>query len=160
MLKADNITPLKKEILNLKNANMELSQQEIADELNCSQRYVSEVLQTYGLDKEATSNFHKNRVTILRGLQAKILSNITDDDIQKASLQQKVTAVGIIHDKERELEGFGREVMPMVVINKVTVEGNRDRPEIIEVQSVVNNTQDASIIPQKNKPLEIVEENS
>ena len=79
---------------------------------------------------------------------------------QKASLQQKVTAVGIIHDKERELEGFGRETMPMVVINKITVEGNRDKGEIIDVQSVVNSTQEDSIIQQKNKPLEMIEENS
>jgi glutaredoxin len=158
--KADNITPLKRDILNLKTSKMELSQQEIADQLSCSQRYVSEVLKSYGLDREATSNYHRNRVAILRGLQAKILSNISDEDIQKASLQQKVTAVGIIHDKERELEGFGRETMPMVVINKITVEGNRDRSEIIDVQSVVNSTQEASIIQQKNKPLEMIEENS
>jgi hypothetical protein len=136
VLNAENITPLKKEILNLKNSNIELSQQEIADELECSQRYVSEVLQTYGLDREATNNYQKNRVAILRGLQARILSSITSADIQKASLQQKVTAVGIIHDKERELEGFGREAMPMVVINSLTVnpvEGKQAASPVIDV---------------------------
>jgi hypothetical protein len=160
MLNAENITPTKAEIVKIKTNNPLATNQSIADQVDCDPSYVSQVLQTYGLTREMISTYQKNRVSILRGLQAKILSNITDEDIQKASLQQKVTAVGIIHDKERELEGFGRETMPMVVINKITVEGNQDRSEIIDVQSVVNSTQEASIIQQKNKPLEMIEENS
>jgi glutaredoxin len=160
MLNAENITPTKQQIVAIKSRNPLATNHQIAEDANCSPQYVSKVLQDYGLTREIISNYKRNRVSILQGLQARILSKISDEDIQKASLQQKVTAVGIIHDKERELEGFGRETMPMVVINKITVEGNQDRSEIIDVQSVVNSTQEASIIQQKNKPLEMIDENS
>jgi hypothetical protein len=138
VLNAKNITPIKADIVKIKTNNPLATNRAIADQVDCDPSYVSMVLQDYGLTREIISNYQRNRVSILRGLQAKILSKITDEDIQKASLQQKVTAVGIMHDKERELEGFGREAMPMVVINSLNVhpvEGSSNAGQIIDVNN-------------------------
>jgi hypothetical protein len=38
---------------------------------------------------------------VLAGLQDRLLSSITDEDIKRASLLQRITAMGVIYDKER-----------------------------------------------------------
>ena len=52
-------------------------------------------------DNALTREFTAKRAAILQGLQANILDSIQDEDVKAASLLQRVTAVGILHDKER-----------------------------------------------------------
>ena len=138
LLTQGRLTPKKQKILDLKTLNPEANSSEIARQANADVSYTIDVLKRYGLLKQNIDDFTTNRVSILRGLQSRILSSISQEDIQKASLQQKVTAVGIIHDKERELEGFGREAMPMVIINKIQVgqvEATGKQGEIIDLNN-------------------------
>ncbi len=74
---------------------------EIAESLNTSIQHVCQTLERYGIDHKATESFRKHRAEILAGLQSKILESVDLEDIKEASLLQRVTAAGILYDKER-----------------------------------------------------------
>jgi hypothetical protein len=67
------------------------------------------------LDKQSTDDYKKHRADILTGLQHKILSTLTTEDIKAASLLQRVTATGILHDKERLERGQATDIVAQVV---------------------------------------------
>jgi predicted DNA binding protein len=156
----NKLTPKQEQIIRLKSQNPEATGTEIAKLAGADISYTIEVLKKYGLTNDNVDDYNEHKLKIWHGITARILSSLSQEDIQKASLQQKITAAGIAFDKASILDGSNPASKPLVIINKVTVEGNRDRSEIIDVQSVVNSTQEASIIQQKNKPLEMIEENS
>lgn len=74
---------------------------EIAESVNCSRAAVTLALQRYGIEPNTVESYKKNRAEIFAGLQAKILSTVSMDDIKDASLLQRATAAGILYDKER-----------------------------------------------------------
>lgn len=125
------LTPKKQAIIAHKVVNPNMSERAIAKLTDSSNARVHEVLAKYNLNHSDIQDFKENQTDILRGLQSKILSCITSEDIQKASLQQKVTGYGILADKLRDLSGESR-VVPMVTINMISpVEG---KPvEVIEL---------------------------
>ena len=49
--------------------------------------------------------YRKNQAAIMDGLAARTVSSITTEDYEKATLQQKVVAVGILTDKSRLIQG-------------------------------------------------------
>jgi hypothetical protein len=108
-------------ILTVKNNKPDMKESEIAIATGTSQSYVSEVLQKYGLIEQSVQEYKDNKADIWAGITSKILSSISDEDIQKASLQQKLTSAGISHDKEMDITGGKREVAPMVIINKISI---------------------------------------
>lgn len=62
---------------------------------------VVRLFQRHGIERERTEEYKGNRADFLAGLQEKIVSRITDEDIQKASLRDKVIAAATLYDKER-----------------------------------------------------------
>jgi hypothetical protein len=124
------LTPKKQAIIAHKVANPSLSVRDIAKQADCGVTTVQEVLTKYGLNLNTIENFKENKTKIYLGIQEKILSSITEQDITKSSLQQKITSSGIIDDKLKDLSGESR-VVPMVTINMIGVE---QRPvEVIDV---------------------------
>jgi len=116
------------QIVALKKNNPVLTQQQIANEVNINQSYVSSVLQRYGLNKQSIDDFVSNKSDIFNGIQDRLLSSLTDTDYQKGSMYQKICASGILQDKIRDLSGESK-VQPMVIINRISVGGRvEDRP--------------------------------
>lgn len=67
---------------------------------------------------EETSSFKELRADILAGLQLKILLSFEDAEIKKASFQSKMTAFGILFDKEKIERGQSLgDNAPRIVIN-------------------------------------------
>lgn len=124
------LTPKKQAIIAHKVVNPNMSERAIAKLTDSSNARVHEVLAKYNLNHSDIQDFKENQTDILRGLQSKILSCITSEDIQKASLQQKLTGYGILADKLMDLSGESR-VVPMVTINMMSVE--RKPVEVIEL---------------------------
>lgn len=82
-----------------------LSHSQIGKILGCDKSNVTRRLQRAGIDFEAVDDYKGLRADILASGQRKIVNAITDDDIKNASLLQKVTAVGILQDKELQILG-------------------------------------------------------
>jgi predicted DNA-binding protein YlxM (UPF0122 family) len=77
------------------------TQAEIAQAVNVSTAAVCQTLKRYGIDYNQLENFRKRRADIFAGLQDKILNTVSVKDIKDASVLQRVTAAGILYDKER-----------------------------------------------------------
>jgi hypothetical protein len=77
------------------------NQIQIAESVNCSKQAVNQTLERYGIDYNHAENYKKRRAEIFAGLQARILESIDATDIKDASVLQRVTAAGILYDKER-----------------------------------------------------------
>jgi len=77
----------------------ELSHDQIAKITGCTHSNITQRLQRTGIT--SLSNYKANRGDLFALLQSKILNTITEADIKKASLLQRVTASGILYDKER-----------------------------------------------------------
>lgn len=59
------------------------------------------LLQRHGIQRNSTEVFRNRRAEILATLQGEILSSITEENLTKASLRDKVIAAGVLYDKER-----------------------------------------------------------
>lgn len=121
-VKRKQITTKKQElIMAIQASDPDLTQLEIAQQADTSQSYVAEVLQRYNIIKKDLDDYKEHKINILQGLQQRIISSISDADIQKASLQQKVVGMGVIEDKLADLQGRDKTTMPLVVINRIQV---------------------------------------
>jgi len=90
-----------RDIVRLKVANPDLTHAEIGKIVGRDRSVVTRCLQRYNIEKERVSSYRKLRETILAGLQDKILSNITEENIADAGLKEKVLSASILYDKER-----------------------------------------------------------
>ena len=99
--KPTKLTPKANAILDCKAKHPELTTREIGTLVDCDYSHVSRVLTKYGLNEANLTEYKKNRADIFAGIQGKILESINDDDIKKASLMQKSTAMAVLYDKER-----------------------------------------------------------
>ena len=61
------------------------------------------------LPTEETKTYQEHRADILSNLQLKLLSNLDDDRLKKASAFQLVGAAGLLYDKERLERGQSTE---------------------------------------------------
>lgn len=106
------------------------TQKQIANMTDTSPAYVNEVLQRYKMIDKTISDYKSYEIQILTGIKEKIISSLTDEDYKKASLQQKLTGLGIVHDKISDLQGNDKSTMPLVIINRIQVgkveQANRD----------------------------------
>ncbi len=82
-------------IIDLKSKNLANSQ--IAKLLNCNPSNITRRLQ----DVELTKQYVNHRPTVFAHIQRIILNSITDADIKKANLRDKIVSAGILYDKER-----------------------------------------------------------
>ncbi len=78
-----------------------LSYTEIAKIIGCDVSAVSRKMRRHGFLASSLQAFKNRRADIFALVSAQILDSITDEDIRQATLLQKMTAVGILYDKER-----------------------------------------------------------
>jgi hypothetical protein len=93
-----------------------LSQRAIAKITNTDRGCVSRILQEYGITEQKVDNYVSQRAKIYQGIQAKILSEISQEDIEKAGLRDKCVAAGILHDHERIELGQSTDKQPVLVL--------------------------------------------
>jgi predicted DNA-binding protein YlxM (UPF0122 family) len=76
--------------------------QEIADVFGVSRQSIHEALQPYVGNSEINLKTWKdNRADILAVHQSRVLSSLTDSDLEKASARDKAIVFGTLYDKER-----------------------------------------------------------
>ncbi len=135
------LTAKQKAILEAKKKHPEMSTREIATIADSQSGYVSQVLQRYKINYKTLDQYKKARADVWLATEASIMSSMTSEDIQKEPMRNKIVAAGICADKIRDITGGQRDVTPMIIVNRVTVEGKPSPDQIIDVESVVNNTQ-------------------
>ena len=99
----------------------EMSESAIARKVGCAPSNVHRVLKLYLSDysQRDLEDYHQNRANILDSLQLRILRSITDEDIRKASLKDRMIAFGIAYDKARLENGQATSINMNVILDAV-----------------------------------------
>jgi hypothetical protein len=125
-------------IIATKTENPEATLQVIADECDTSISYVSEVLKRYNITYKSLEDFKLYQADILLGIKQRIVTSISEEDLQRASLQQKLTSLGIAHDKEQQLRGLNPESRPMIIVNEIKISnGQVEQDSIKQIIDVI-----------------------
>ena len=130
------ITPKQEKIIALKTQNPDATTTEIARQAEADISYTAEILQRYGLASNKIADYRKHKLDIITGLQHRLLSGISQADIEKEPVRNRIVAAGILHDKEQEMTGGSRDIKPMVIINQISVDRPVDKSDIITVENV------------------------
>jgi len=88
-----------------------LSCAEIAKILGCSKPNIVQRLHKISEELDLTDHYVNNRSKILAFQQRRIIQSITDADLKKAGLRDKVISTGILFDKERLEEGKSTSIV-------------------------------------------------
>jgi hypothetical protein len=131
-------TPKQQKIIETKTEHPDLTTREIAAIANTDHTHVIKTLQRYGIDRVEADAYTKHRTQIFSGLQHKILSTITDADIKEATLLQRMTAAGILYDKERIELGLGdatKQPLVLILRDRIIDRMPVDNSQIIDVDS-------------------------
>jgi hypothetical protein len=132
-------TPLQSKIIATKTENPQLNNTQIGKLINTPRETVSKVLTRYGIDMGAVESYQKHRADIFDALQHRIIASVTDDDINKATLMQRMASVGVLYDKMRIERGLSdSSSKPLVQINIVSPAG--PMPSITCNAQVIDNT--------------------
>lgn len=121
--------------------NKGLTQEQAAKLTGYSQQRISQLLQEVKTSPDIIG-FKEHKADILEGLQGKIIDYISDDDIKKASLQQKIISTSVLQDKIEQIRGVGQSLSDNqinVLINNVVnnyVVKDTHPAEIIDVQGI------------------------
>ena len=107
-------TPKARSIVELKQDNPTLSTREIGKLADCDHSHVVRVLARYGIEQQELEQYKDKRSDIFAGIQNRILKSVTDAEIQKASLQVKAMAFGVLFDKERLERGQSTDNVSIV----------------------------------------------
>ena len=102
---------IQQKILQVKAENPNLTVRQIAAIADCTHPHVIATLQRYGVNQHDLKAYKDNRADILAGMQQRVISAVTDADVKKASLYQKITAAAILMDKERLERGQASEII-------------------------------------------------
>lgn len=94
-------TELQQKIIETHQTHPTLNKSEIATVCKTDHAHVIRTLQAYGLIKDDVDNYIKNRAVILAGMQYRLLSSITQDDIKKTPVGSRILAACQLYDKER-----------------------------------------------------------
>ncbi len=92
-------------IIELRQKN--LSPQQIATLLGCTRSSIVQRLKSI----EISNHYVKNRAHVLAWYQSKIIQSITDADLQKANLRDKIISASILYDKERLETGQSTQIL-------------------------------------------------
>lgn len=95
---AQRIIPITK-MIELRRKGLSYSQ--IGKIVGCDKSNVVRRLAAVSADIEGLDDYKSSRADIFAAGQRKIIKSITNKDIKKASLLQRVTSAGILYDKER-----------------------------------------------------------
>jgi DNA-binding MarR family transcriptional regulator len=109
-------------IRRMKTRYPELSEVQIAKRVGCDPANVHRVLKRFlgdGITEVDHQAFKENTADVFRRVKHRILGSITDEDIAKASLLQRATAVGILHDKEQVLDGKATSISVNYLLDAV-----------------------------------------
>lgn len=82
-------------------ADKGLTCKEIGELVGCHGSTVAKRLRKHGYRLSTLKDFKRHRADVFAYTQARIIEAISDKDLATASLQQKATSIGILHDKER-----------------------------------------------------------
>jgi hypothetical protein len=123
-------TPKQRKILQTFTENPEKTITEIAHIAKATPSYAWEVLQQYGINKKRVDDYIQNKADVFAGLQDRIISSITDEDIKKAPFGSRVLALAQLTDKERVERGLSNGDQPIMVII-------RDKPQPVQVEGKV-----------------------
>jgi hypothetical protein len=80
---------------------MGLSLQDIGDLVGISKEGVKQALKKMEIEKGEVDHFKEHRADILALFQKRILFSLTDEDIERIPPGSRMTAFGILYDKER-----------------------------------------------------------
>ena len=118
-------------ILKTKQEHPDLTTRQVGALTNTDHSSVVRTLQKYGINQEQAKDYISNRAVILAGLQDRLLSSCTDADIKEASLLQRVTATGILYDKERLERGQSTWNIHQItdLIQRVQAQDSREEEE-------------------------------
>ena len=85
----------------------ELSHADIARQVGCSDRNVSQVLGRFlrEITNDELTQFQACKADIFDAMQFKTLASITDQDISNATYLQRITGAAILEDKARLVRG-------------------------------------------------------
>jgi Fe2+ transport system protein FeoA len=137
-------TPKQAAIIATNSQHPDLSLTDIAKLTKTDKSHVKRTLEQFGIIKELTDTYVNQRARIYQGVQAKIISSITTEDIQKASLKDKCVAMGIVHDHERVELGQSNNDQPILVViqgGNVSISGGAGTQVPVEQGQIVDITQ-------------------
>ena len=128
-------TAIQTKIIDTTQQHPNLSLRQIATLCDTDHAHVSRTLQRYGITKESVDGFKKSRADVLANLQDKLISSITEEDIKKASLLQRMSAAGIAYDKERiERTGSDGTSKPMILVQINAGAGAEVKAKAIDIE--------------------------
>ena len=116
-------TPKQEKILTLKTQHPEASSNAIAKMAGSDTSYTIEVLQRYGLIQQNVNDYKNHRADILSGLQHRLISSITQDEIQKSPIGTRVLAACQLYDKERLERGMSSENIQLIHADIAKIKG-------------------------------------
>lgn len=102
-------------IVELATEHPDLTTREIGKLADCSHVNVVKVLDRYGIKKQETDDYKANRADILTGIQHRILKTVTDDDLKRMPVGQRLMGFGILYDKERLERGQSTDNQSVIV---------------------------------------------
>jgi len=121
-------TDLQRTIIATKSANPHMNNVQIAEIAATSRETVSRILTQYGTDIGAVEAYQKHRADILDALCQRLSSSVTDEDIKKANLLQRLSAYGIAYDKMRIERGLSDGTSKPLVMIQVNGQVNVHNP--------------------------------
>lgn len=74
---------------------------EIAAAVDTCKSNVTHTLKRYGIERNVLDSYKKNRIEVLQGIQVKLLSQINEDKLKKASVNNIAYAFQQFHTAER-----------------------------------------------------------
>lgn len=99
--KATGKTPKQQAIIEVAKSHPELSTHQIGKLAGADHSTVSRTLAKYNIEQQHLEAFKGARADILAGLQMRILTTCTDEDIKKAPFGSRILAAVQLYDKER-----------------------------------------------------------
>lgn len=102
-------TPKQHAIIKAASKHQDLSTRAIGKLAGADHSTVVRTLAAYGINKDEAEAYKHYRADILAGLQHRLLSSCTDDDIKKAPMGSRVLAAAQLYDKERLERGQSTE---------------------------------------------------
>ena len=101
----------------------DLSTRDIGAIANCSHVNVVTTLKRYNINHEHVKSFKEQRADIFAGLQHRLLSSVTDADIQKTPVGSRILASAQLYDKERLERGQSSENITLIHADIAKIRG-------------------------------------
>lgn len=125
------------------------SQTQIASILDVTPQYLSTLVHSNSVDINYTDVIREEiRKSVLKAICDKIVLSINDSDLEKASLQQKVTSAAILIEKYRLLEDKSTQNISVSHLISLKREYNRTK-EIVQPSQVIDNNNVSSVASDK-----------